>query len=53
MNRKLINYKTIDNAWDKLKFLATVKDDNNRHYIDLEQIRYSDIHVKNRLVFAH
>jgi hypothetical protein len=52
MNNKIINYKNINNAWDKLKFLATVKDETNKHYIDIQTIRYSEIHVKNTLVFA-
>ena len=52
MNNKIINYKNINNSWDKLNFLATVKDETNKHYIDIQAIRYSEIHVKNTLVFA-
>lgn len=50
MNRKLINVRSLT-GYEKLKFLATVKD-NDRYIVELKKQVYAETIVKNTLVFA-
>lgn len=52
MNKKLININNLT-GYDKLDFIAKIKDSKGDYLIQLKADRFSEIHVKNQLVFAH